>query len=115
MLALRERVKTAFDEVDPMGLLKMGAPSDEYDAEVDDVVRRLEGGQAPGVQLVFEVFNHWFFTWRDEHGVVCQRQERKKADRKPGQAEVELGSRLIEIVEEWNADHQRPTAHRDAL
>lgn len=107
MPALYDRVKTAFAEVDPMGLLKMDAPEDEYDTEIRDVVERLERGQVPGVQLVFEVFNAWFFTYHDaDTGVVCQRQERRKVDRKPGPAEVELGSRLEKIVEEWNAEQQ---------
>lgn len=106
MPTLFDRVKAAFVEVDPMSLLQMGAPEDEYDTEVGDVVDRLERGQIPAVQLIFEVFNAWFFTYHDAYGNKCQRQERCKADRLPRPAEIELGSRIEKIVEEWNAEQQ---------
>ncbi len=42
---------------DPMGLLSMGAPVDEYDPEVGDLV---EEKSAMTAQRVHEVFREWF-------------------------------------------------------
>ncbi len=42
-----EMVKRAVDALDPMGLLDMGAPSDEYDLESKLIVDRLSANMSP--------------------------------------------------------------------
>jgi hypothetical protein len=55
-------VKKAIDEWDPIGLLGMGCPDDEYDPEIRDIVRLLSeinslDELAVGIQ---KVFIKWF-------------------------------------------------------
>ena len=40
-MTLRAAVKAAIDEIDPEGLLTIGAPSDEYDPETRTILPRL--------------------------------------------------------------------------
>ena len=49
-------------EADPMGLIAMGAPADEYDPEVSTILPRLrEANTATDVQrIVHEEFVRWF-------------------------------------------------------
>ena len=42
------RVKAAVDAVDPVGLLGLGAPDDEYDPEVEELAGWLRGGGPSG-------------------------------------------------------------------
>jgi hypothetical protein len=60
--ALAEAVAKAIDESDPIGLLAIGAPADEYDPEVRTILPRLPG--ANGVEdvlaIVHEEFSRWF-------------------------------------------------------
>jgi hypothetical protein len=55
-------VKVAIDEADPIGLLKIGAPSDEYEPEVGTIVPRVV--KAADVdefhRIVHEEFGRWF-------------------------------------------------------
>jgi hypothetical protein len=48
-MALRDgwfvRVKTAVDAVDPVGLLGLGVPKDEYDPEVAELAGMARSGQ----------------------------------------------------------------------
>ncbi len=52
----RRAVLELLADVDPMGLVAMGAPRDEYRLEVPDLLRDAE--PTPG--RVQEVFRHWF-------------------------------------------------------
>jgi hypothetical protein len=58
---LRAAVRGVMNELDPEGLLRMGAPSDEYDGEVDDfvgvIVRVVEVTEA----LVRATWAKWFW------------------------------------------------------
>ncbi|HLZ63565.1 MAG TPA: hypothetical protein VKR06_42060 [Ktedonosporobacter sp.] len=49
-------------EYDPMGLLRMGAPHDEYDLEVGMILLRLHGAETPHVlgQIIYEEFDSCF-------------------------------------------------------
>lgn len=62
MTTLRDRVKTAIDELDPEGLLGMGAPADEYDPEIDDFVRQIAGGASMTLEVVTKTWERWFDT-----------------------------------------------------
>ena len=52
----------AIDSADPIGLVQMGAPADEYSPEVGTVVPRVSrASSAPEVRrILHEEFVHWF-------------------------------------------------------
>jgi hypothetical protein len=60
--ALVAAVKAAVDTADPIGLLELGAPSDEYDPEVGTIVPRAAKAAdvAEVQQIVHEEFKRWF-------------------------------------------------------
>lgn len=63
---LRCIVRRTVNEADPVHLLEMGAPEDEYEAEVDQIVREIihKGPVIDGVEMVLliqEVFDRWFY------------------------------------------------------
>ena len=55
-------VKQAIDQADPMRLLEVGAPQDEYESEIQEIVGRV--GTCTTVEevqaLLHEVFVRWF-------------------------------------------------------
>ncbi|WP_316571766.1 DUF1871 family protein [Neobacillus sp. YIM B06451] len=55
-------VKEVIDEWDPIGLLGMGCPDDEYDPEINDIVKRLSNITSVDelAQEIQEVFLKWF-------------------------------------------------------
>ena len=55
-----EAIRTAFRIADPMRLLAIGCPEDEYNAEVNDLVDRLARGEALDTFIVMDVFHSWF-------------------------------------------------------
>ncbi|MFZ5817670.1 MAG: hypothetical protein ACOY93_20645 [Bacillota bacterium] len=66
MLELRRLVAAVVNEADPMRLLMMGAPEDEYDPEIDEIADRIiqHGPMVDGIEMVLliqEVFDRWFF------------------------------------------------------
>lgn len=60
--ALVAAVERAINEADPMGLLELGAPSDEYAPEIGTIVPRLAPVQGPDdiAGVLHEEFTHWF-------------------------------------------------------
>lgn len=56
MAAVRALIKG----YDPEGLLGMGAPDDEYDSEVRDLVALVHGGEEITPEAVSTVWNRWF-------------------------------------------------------
>jgi hypothetical protein len=60
--ALRAVVIEALREADPMRLLKIGAPADEYDPEIGTILPRLRTASSAGdVQAILhEEFIRWF-------------------------------------------------------
>ena len=56
---LSDIVKCAIDSWDPMELLGSGAPKDEYESEVAQVVSRIKeiGSEADAVRVLSEVMN----------------------------------------------------------
>jgi hypothetical protein len=58
-IALRDAVRRIVDELDPEGLLAVGAPADEYGPEVAALAELVAAGpvDAAGVRAVWE---HWF-------------------------------------------------------
>ena len=55
------QVRKVVNRLDPMGLLKMGAPEDEYDTEVKAIVsRRNEGNQLLSPEEIRVIFEYWF-------------------------------------------------------
>jgi hypothetical protein len=59
---LRKIVDSAIRHDDPMGLLEMGSPSDEYDPEVGSILPRLKEAETEDqlCSIVHEEFLHWF-------------------------------------------------------
>ncbi|MFD9947551.1 hypothetical protein ACFWYW_06760 [Nonomuraea sp. NPDC059023] len=56
MAAVRALIKAH----DPEGLLGMGAPDDEYDPEVRDLVALIRGGEEITSDAVGTIWNRWF-------------------------------------------------------
>lgn len=58
----RKIVKEAVDKYDPIGLLKMGCPRDEYNIEIKDIVANIS--KCENVKelqkLVYKTFIKWF-------------------------------------------------------
>lgn len=54
-------VKAAIDSADPIGLLKMGAPADEYEPEVGSIVPRVM--KAINVNDVQQIMHGEFGRW----------------------------------------------------
>lgn len=50
----------ALSEVDPIGLLKMGCPDDEYMPEAEDIAARMVSVEVVDAAVVFDVLSHWF-------------------------------------------------------
>jgi hypothetical protein len=59
-------VREVVNKFDPMGLLKIGAPEDEYDPEVAGLVRLVMRRETFDDQAVAAVWQRWF---GDQHGV----------------------------------------------
>ncbi len=53
-------VAKAFQLADPCGLFSAGFPADEYNPEIADIVRKIEGGREISLEMIEEVFVHWF-------------------------------------------------------
>ncbi len=60
MTSLRDHVKAAVDELDPEGLLAMGAPRDEYDPEIADFVAQIARGEPMTAESVTSTWERWF-------------------------------------------------------
>jgi hypothetical protein len=60
--ALVAAVKVALDSADPIGLLEIGAPADEYEPEVGTIVPRVaKAADATEVhRIIHEEFGRWF-------------------------------------------------------
>jgi len=56
------QLKIIVDKVDPIGLLSMGAPKNEYDQEIKSISNRLREGQTKQEirKIVFDEFIKWF-------------------------------------------------------
>jgi hypothetical protein len=61
---LRRAVANAVNEADPLGLLAVGAPTDEYEPEVGTIVPRLRG--VASAAQVRTVLHEEFVRWFDE-------------------------------------------------
>ena len=55
-------VAQAIDEADPIGLLAMGSPADEYSSEIGTIVTRVSKASSPLEvrRIVHEEFVRWF-------------------------------------------------------
>jgi hypothetical protein len=62
--SLFDAVSRALVEADPMGLIDIGAPDDEYESEVSTILPRLrEAADASDVRrIVHEEFVKWFYA-----------------------------------------------------
>ena len=60
--ALYTEVSRLLREADPIRLIVIGAPDDEYDVEVRTILPRLREAKSPGdvQRIVHEEFAHWF-------------------------------------------------------
>ena len=61
---MHDVVRCAINTADPMGLLKLGAPKDEYEPEIQDIVKVLASRPVNGVRDVqaalIDVFTQYF-------------------------------------------------------
>jgi hypothetical protein len=77
--ALVAAVASAVDEADPIGLLAMGCPADEYSAEIGTIVPRVSKAVDPADvrRIVHEEFVRWFDAGiagpEDAYELVAQR------------------------------------------
>jgi hypothetical protein len=53
-------VREVINRHDPEGLIEIGAPADEYDPEVADLVRLVLGVDRPTPEAVLTVWEKWF-------------------------------------------------------
>src|SRR4051794_32158898 len=53
-------VRQVVNRIDPMGLIENGAPEDEYDAEVSDLVRLVMRPDTFGSEDVGAIWRRWF-------------------------------------------------------
>lgn len=53
-------VREVINRIDPIGLIEMGAPEDEYDPEAADLVRLVMRSDAFGEAEVDAVWRRWF-------------------------------------------------------
>ncbi|MFG1997633.1 hypothetical protein ACGFNU_00630 [Spirillospora sp. NPDC048911] len=62
-----EAVRAIVNGRDPEGLLEGGAPEDEYDPEVNDLVELVRGGSPVTAEQVRAIWGHWFgaSSWID--------------------------------------------------
>jgi len=59
---LYTEVSRLLREADPIRLIEIGAPDDEYDPEVSTILPRLREAKSPDdvQRIVHEEFSHWF-------------------------------------------------------
>lgn len=74
------QIEEVINRHDPMGLLAMGAPKDEYKSEIEAILeRRSQNNMALSPQEIQVVFEYWFYPG-------CIKQEKAKAISKELQA-----------------------------
>lgn len=57
-----EQVKEVIDQVDPMGLLSAGAPENEYEPEIEVLLKRRNINRSKlGWEEIKVVFEYWFY------------------------------------------------------
>jgi hypothetical protein len=77
--ALVAAVERAVNEADPIGLLEIGAPTDEYSPEIGTIVPRIANAQQPDdvTDVLHEEFLRWFGAGtagpRDAYGAPARR------------------------------------------
>jgi hypothetical protein len=72
-------VARIFRSLDPMQLIEMGAPDDEYDSEISTILPRFnEASSSSGMtRIVHEEFSHWF--GRDLAGEMSEYEKLSEA------------------------------------
>lgn len=83
---LRAAVQSAMNELDPEGLLRLGAPADEYDSEIDDFVATIAQDVQVTEALVRRTWARWFYAAAGERACL-----------------TELTRRLEELQRAWRA------------
>jgi|HubBroStandDraft_2_1064218.scaffolds.fasta_scaffold269999_1 hypothetical protein len=82
--ALRAAVQSVVNGVDPEGLLRMGAPINEYDPEIDDFVGAIARDVPITEDFVRETWARWFDPRAGERTCL-----------------VELTGRLMAVQRDW--------------
>jgi hypothetical protein len=65
-------VERAINDADPIGLLELGAPSDEYAPEIRTILPRLENVR--GLNEVVDVLHEEFLRWFGDDGTAGPRE-----------------------------------------
>jgi hypothetical protein len=55
-----QAIRLLINQSDPEALLGIGAPEDEYDPEVNDLLTLVQGAEEITSASVSEIFNRWF-------------------------------------------------------
>ncbi len=57
-----QNVKTVVNAMDPIGLIKGGAPEDEYDLEINKIIELIEQGSAEHelADRIYQIFVNYF-------------------------------------------------------
>lgn len=63
---LRQVVKKAVDRFDPIGLLSMGCPDDEYAPEIERIVQRLSAVKTLSLDRVQTILHETFVEYFDQ-------------------------------------------------
>ena len=68
--ATYDLVFQALNEFDPEGLLRMGAPTDEYASEAEEIADAIDAGRKPSAELVQQVWQDFFGRGTDAAGTA---------------------------------------------
>jgi hypothetical protein len=71
-------VRELVNRIDPMGLIAVGAPVDEYDNEVSDLVRLVMRRDRIGAEHVDAIWRRWFgdsYASVDNSGMLAEQAE----------------------------------------
>lgn len=58
---LRAIVQTVVNEHDPLRLLELGCPDDEYAPEINDITQRLQNGETMTPEALKAIWERWFY------------------------------------------------------
>jgi len=64
-LRIYKLVKRAIDQADPIHLLEIGAPQDEYESEIREITSRV--GECASAEETQTLVHNIFVKWFDEH------------------------------------------------
>ena len=70
-----KELRTIINQYDPIGLLDIGAPEDEYDSEVKTIIVQLDSNMTE--QQVHDLVYREFLRWFDDESIAGQKNAYK--------------------------------------